>query len=262
MPSLGPILEHVGPFLLVMFRISGLFVFAPMLGGAIVPMRVRLLLCLGFAVALYPALPSSQVAAIEFDVFSLGPAVLAEVLIGTAIGLLAAMPIYAVQLGGLIMGQQAGMALGQVYNPALETESDVLGQFLLYAALVIFVLMGGLEALFIATGATFAGVPAGRAALDMAPMELLTGLVASGFELALRISAPVLCIILIETVASSLLAKTIPQINVQSIGFAVKVLITLLVLAASSGAIMHAAGTDISDALGLILRWAEGIGHG
>ena len=262
MPTNVSILDHIAPFLLVLFRISGLFVFAPMLGGAIIPLRVRTLICLAFAIAIYPGLPIDHVAPTSLDLFSLGPAVMAEVLIGTAIGLLAALPIYAVQLGGLIMGQQAGMGLAQVYNPALETESDVLGQFLLYAALVTFVLMGGLEALFVATGASFGSVPAGKAALGMAPTELMTGLVGSGFELALRIGAPVLCIILIETIASALLTKTIPQINIQSIGFAVKVLITLLVLAASSGAIMHATGTDIADTLDIILAWSENITHG
>src|SRR6185295_2148118 len=118
---------------------------------------------------------------------------------------------------------QAGMSLGQVYNPALDVETDTLGQFLQYGAMVIFIMMGGLELLFVALGHTFANVPIATASPSLAPVELMTGLVASGFELALRVSAPVLCIILIETIASGLLARTIPQINVQTLGFSIKV---------------------------------------
>ncbi len=260
MPSLDPILDHVAPFLLVLFRISGLMVFSPVLASSILPMKTRALLAIAFALAIYPTLTPTLSVPVSMDLFWLAPAVLCETLIGVAMGLMAALPMYAVQLGGLIMGQQAGMSLGQVYNPALDVETDTLGQFLQYAALALFVLMGGLEMLFVGLGHTFANVPLASVSPSIAPVELMTGLVASGFELALRVSAPVLCIILVETIASALIARTIPQINVQSMGFSVKVVITLLGLAAAITAVMHATGEDMSRTLGLVTRWAEGLG--
>jgi flagellar biosynthetic protein FliR len=259
MPSLEPLLNHVGPFMLVLFRLSGLLVFAPVLASSILPMRFRALLCAAFTLAIYPTLPSEQHGPVSVDLFTLAPMAFAETLIGVAMGLMAALPMYAVQLGGLMMGQQAGMALGQIYNPALDVESDTLGQFLQYAALSIFVLMGGLEAMFVALAHTFTNVPAGQATVTLAPVELLTGLTASGFELALRVSAPVLCIILVETLASALLAKTIPQINVQSMGFAVKIVLTLMVLAAGIAGVMHAAGTDITRTMNAVVEWSENL---
>lgn len=259
MPTLGPILDHIGPFLLVLFRLSGVLVFAPMLASSVIPMKVRMLICAALTLAMYPALPAAQMQPVSLDLFSLLPAALGEVLIGVAIGLIAALPIFALQLGGLIMGQQAGMSLAQIYNPALETEADVIGQLLVYSGIAMFVSLGGLEILFLAVGETFRHVPVGKAALNLGPVDLISGLVSSGFQLALRVSAPVLCIILIETIASALLAKTIPQINVQSIGFAVKIVITLLVLASSVTAVIHAAGGDIADTLDAISEWARTI---
>jgi flagellar biosynthesis protein FliR len=255
------LLNHVAPFLLVLFRISGLFMFSPVLSSSILPLRLRALLAVAFAMAIYPTLTPILTTPISTDLFSLAPAVFCETLIGAAMGLMAALPMYAVQLGGLIMGQQAGMSLGQIYNPALDVETDTLGQFLQYGALVIFVSMGGLEMLFVGLGHTFANVPLATVSPTLAPVELMTGLVASGFELALRVSAPVLCIILIETIASALIAKTIPQINVQSMGFSVKVIITLLVLTAAITAILHATREDMGSALGQVVEWAEGL-HG
>jgi flagellar biosynthesis protein FliR len=258
-PSL---LNHVGPFMLVLFRMSGLLIFAPLLSSSILPARMRALLCVSFTLAIYPTLVSGGVPVVDTDLFSLVPLAFAETLIGLAMGLMASLPMYAVQLGGLVMGQQAGMSLGQIYNPALDVETDTIGQFLQYAALVIFILMGGLEALFVALGHTFANVPIGRAIAaggSLAPVELMTGLISSGFELALRVSAPVLCIILVETIASALIAKTVPQINVQSIGFSVKVVITLLVLATSASAVLHASGADISQTVNAVIRWTENL---
>jgi flagellar biosynthetic protein FliR len=261
MPSLDPFLSHVGPFLLVLFRISGLLVFSPILSSTILPIRMRALLTFAFTLAIYPTPSTVNHTPVSTDLLALAPALFGETLIGTAMGLMASLPMYAVQLGGLVMGQQAGLSLGQVYNPALDVETDTLGQFLQYGALVIFILMGGLELLFMGLADTFTHVPIMRAAPGgpFAPVELLSGLIASGFELALRVSAPVLCIILIETIATSLLARTIPQLNIQSLGFAVKIIITLAALAAGVAGILHATGEDTTHTLGAILRWAGGL---
>jgi flagellar biosynthetic protein FliR len=267
MPSLADLLSHTGPFLLVVFRLGGLFVLAPVLSSALIPAKARALLCFVLALAVYPTLTGANTAPAPPDLLSLGPAVLGETLIGAAIGLIAALPLYAVQLGGLVVSQQAGLALGQVYNPLLDTETDVFGQFLQYAAMVMFVMFGGLEAIFVAAARTFAHVPVGRAwglggGADLAPTALVGGLAASGFELALRVAAPVLCIILIETVASALVSKTIPQINTQSIGFAVKVVITILAMVAGTAAILEAARTDMLAGVRDAADYAESLRPG
>ena len=56
MPSLEPILEHVTPFLLVLFRISGLMMFSPVLSSSLLPARVRAMLAICFSLAVYPTL--------------------------------------------------------------------------------------------------------------------------------------------------------------------------------------------------------------
>ena len=106
--------------------------YANVLSSSILPLRLRVLLSLALSLALYPTLGRINHAPISLDLFSLAPAVFCETLIGAAMGLMASLPLYAVQLGGLVMGQQAGMSLGQVYNPALDVETDTIGQFLQY----------------------------------------------------------------------------------------------------------------------------------
>lgn len=249
---------------MVLFRLSGLFIFAPILASTTIPSKFRALICLMFAVAIYPTIPAAQMTPISADIFTLAPMLFGETLIGLAIGLLAALPLFAVQLGGMIMSQQAGMSLGTVYNPALETDTDILGQFLQYSAMVIFISMGGLEVLFLACTKTFAHVPVGRTlalgAAGISPVDLFTGLVASGFNLALRVASPVLCIIMIETVVSGLVMKTMPQLNIMSIGFAIKIVATMLALIAGYATIGQVLGEDVNDTLGIVLRWAETLG--
>jgi flagellar biosynthetic protein FliR len=239
-----------------LFRLSGLFVFAPVLGSPAIPMRIRSLLCIVFAVALYPTVPASYQMPIELNLASIAWAVTSEALIGITIGLLATLPMYAIQLGGLIIGHQIGIGLASVYNPALDTEGDVVGQFLLFLALAVFISLGGLESVFNALAITFANVPLGGLRASDAPLELFVGLIASGMEVGMRVAAPVLCIVLAETIAAGFIMKTMPQLNIMTIGFAVKILIAMIALIGSIHAIEMLARQDIIFTLNIMLEWA------
>lgn len=252
------------PFLLVLFRLGGLMIFAPILGSPMIPVRARVMVSLVFAVALYPTVAARGVnpgLLAELDLLTLGPLVAAETAIGLTIGLIAALPMYAVQLGGQVIGQQVGMGLAAIYNPALDTESDVVGQLLMFVALAIFAGIGGLEMMFIAVAETFARIPPGGAIAGLSAAStvgLLIELVGSGFEIALRVSAPVLCIILIEMIATGFLMKTLPQLNLMSIGFAAKVILALLVLVWGIGAVGESIGHDVMETCAAVLRWSMG----
>lgn len=272
MHGLEAYLNHAGPFLLVLFRLSGLFLFAPAISSPIIPARVRLLLVMVFSLAIYPTIPPEQQVPVRMDWMSLGIAVGTETLIGMTIGLLAALPMYAVQMAGLIVGQQMGLGLANVYNPALDIEGDAVGQLLLYVALAAFLALGGIDVVFLATAKTFANIPVGSvlggtgemggssiAIFSNSVLNLLTGVVMSGFELALRVSAPVLCLIMLETVASAFIMKTMPQLNIMSIGFATKIVVAMLGLILAMGAIAHAVGDDQAIGLSRLIDWATGL---
>lgn len=255
------ILNHIGPFLMVLFRIGGLFLYAPMLSSSTIPGRIRLLVALAFAVAMYPTIPASQMAPIRLDLFVLAPAVFAEMLIGAVIGLLASLPMYSVQLAGLVMGHQTGLTLGGVFNPALDTEGDAISQLLMSIALAVFIALGGLEIMFLAVAKSFASVPIASVAITVAPIDLVVGLISSGFELALRVAAPVLCILLVETLASGFLMRSLPQINLLSLGYGLKILLAFVALTGAIAAISPAIEHDIADTLAACVHWAENIPH-
>lgn len=264
------LLEHVGPFLMVVFRISGLFVFAPILSSTSIPAQARVLLALAMSVALYPSVPLEAISAsgaggLRLDLFSLIPAVLGETLIGAAIGLIASIPMYFVQMAGVIMGQQTGMSLGGLFNPALDIETDAISQLLMSIALAAFVAAGGLEVSFLALARSFEHVAIGGASwggASIAPVAMLVGLISSGFELALRVAAPVVCILLVETIASAYLMRTIPQINIMSIGYGVKVVLALVVMAGAVMSFHPVIYDDIADAIGACRVWVESLANG
>jgi flagellar biosynthetic protein FliR len=245
------VLAQVVPLTLVAFRLSGLFVFAPILASVAIPMQVKVLLCFALAVALYPLvkMPVSIIPA-DLDVFTFALMAVSETVIGLVLGLLALIPVAAVQVAGVLMGQQMGLGLATVFNPALETESDLIGEVLLQLALVAFLIMGGLEVLFLCVARSFEAIPLGAMmTTGWGPLHHAAPMLASGFELALRVSAPLLGIILIETVATSMLMKTVPQINIMSVGFGLKIILGLLALVLSVRVIDSVVGQHISGAM-------------
>lgn len=252
---MSTLVQHVVPLLLVMFRLSGVFMLAPIAASLAIPAKVRILLCFMLALCVYPTVhvpPGEQIT----DVYMLVCMGAGEVFIGFVIGLLALLPVVAVQLAGVLMGQQMGFGLGQLYNPMLETESDLIGEVLAQLAIGVFIAIGGLEMLFQCVANSFERVPLGAVSVGDAPFNLVLATATSGFELALRVSTPVLGIIFIETLASTFLMKTIPALNILSIGFAVKVILGLVALVWGLNAMDGAIGEHIAQTGRDLLNWS------
>ena len=255
MLEVEPILHHGTSIMVVAFRIAGLLLFSPVLAGAAIPARAKILLVVVFATAVYPALGAGWHEPMHFSLVTLGQLMVTETLIGAAIGLVASLPIVGIQLGAQIMGQQMGLGLAQIFNPEIETTTGVVDQLMFYAALAVFISMGGMEAIFVTMMNTYDHVPLGAMTLRAVPLELLVGTLSAAFELAMRVAAPILAIMLVETIASGVLMKTIPQINIMSVGFAIKTLAGLAALTAASASIFMVFGDEAERVLWLISEW-------
>lgn len=255
--GLEPLLAHVAPLMLVICRLGGLFIFTPILSNRGIPARFRALMAVMLGVAVYVMVPGAASIPPPADLFELLPLVIGETLIGVVIGFLAGLPVLALDMAGQLMGHQMGLGLARVYNPDMGAETEVLGQVLMYLGIATYLAMGGLEAAYFALVSTFERVPIGGFSMDQTPVQLIVGVVASGFELAVRIAAPVLAIIFMLLIAMGFVMKTMPQINVLSVGFTIKILFGLAMLGASIAAIQTAAGDEIERVLRLAVQWGR-----
>jgi flagellar biosynthetic protein FliR len=193
----------------------------------------------------------------SIDVVQLVPLLFAELLVGVSIGLIASLPLLAVQMGGYVMGYQIGLSLAESFNPELNTNGSVTGDLLFYLAAFVFVGMGGLDIIFATLAESFRHVPVGAFTSQDAPLELLLAVLTSGFNLAIRVATPVMAVVTMLMVAMGFVMKTMPQINIMSIGFAAQILAGLTILLVSLGAISTVAGDEINatfDQLGVWIR--------
>lgn len=257
--QLNTLLQHVQPALLVMFRIGGLALFAPVLASPLLPVRMRILLVAMLGLASYPVLASTALTAppVGQSLLDLVVAVGAEAMVGMLIGLAASLPLVAAQTGGLIMGQQMGLGFARFYNPDLGEEADVLEQIFFLTLLAVFLAAGGLDAIVGAILGSFEALPAGTVLhglfVERDVPSLLASLLLAAFELALRVSAPLLALVFLETVILGFLAKTVPQLNVLSLGFPIRIIVGLGVIILALGPI----GTVLIDGAAGMLQAIE-----
>ena len=247
--DLTPILPYVPVWLMVLFRLTGIFVLAPVLGSSSVPRVVKVFLALGLSFAVWPMLWNDPQASGHLaeavrglDMWSLGLLVALELLIGYVIGFAASLPLVGMQMGGHMIDQQMGLAAAQLYNPEFDDQSGVTGQLLFMFALALFVAAGGLNVMLHTLAQTFRYIPLGGFANFEQVAHMIVGLLAIMFELALRIAAPLLCLTFLVSVGMGFLMRTVPQFNILSVGFSIRILASLALLMLLIGAIAGAYG--------------------
>jgi len=264
MTDLDAILDHIPPLLLVVTRIGGLMIYGPIFGSSVIPVRVKAFLAFTIGVATYPLLSAKfpEWTTFHLSLWTLGPLMAMEVLVGLIIGYLASLPLLAMQTGGLIMGQQMGLGFAQLYNPAIDDEADIIGQMLFFMAVAAFLAIGGHEMMIVAVLKSFERIPPGGFALDLDFLHLLGGMLLSSLELALRVAAPVLAFVFLETIALGFLAKTVPQLNIMTLGFPSRIIAGVAIVVVGLVVIQDVAIEALAETMNAILHWVEGAPDG
>ncbi len=253
------ILPHAAPWFLVLTRLAGLFLFAPILSSPAIPPQVRVCLLIALTTVVYPVASDTFPTDLQLDLYQLAPLILRETMIGASIGLIASIPLFALQLAGLIMGQQMGLGIAQVLNPDSDIQGDNIGQVLFLMALMAFAMVGGVEMLIGSVVSTLHTVPLGSMGTDSTPVDMIAALLTAGFDLAFRIALPVVAIIFIENIAMGFLMKTVPSLNIMNFGFPLRIIIGLIVLVGSLEMIRHATEIDLNNTFAALHDWVASL---
>jgi flagellar biosynthesis protein FliR len=232
---------------LVLARIGALFVTAPILGEAYVPPSVKALLAFAIALILTPK-ATPQVLALDFSYILL---VIRETVFGFSLGWLLSLYMEGVQMGGELINRHAGFNAAENFDPESNIGDGPIGDLLHFGAILLFLATDG-HLLFIASLArSFEILPLGA----WTPPAELGALVARGvsdsWAIALALSFPVLSAIMVLTLVEGVMTRAIPQINVMSVSFAVKILVSLGVLYSGLPAMVAFLGTVLIAMHGL-----------
>ena len=243
---------HLPVFALVAGRLGGLIAFQPVVGGLAVPVRVRALLTVALAALVTPLLPTPQHLPTTFAGLALGMA--QEVLLGAWLGLIVRICFLGLELAGTLVATEAGLAFGQLADPSSGTEQSVLGIFYAQVAAVIFLVVGGHRALFQAALSTFETIPLLTDGGRLPPgIELLADSMSLAVGVAVRVAAPVVITLFAADVALGFVSRTVPQINVATVGFSIKTMAGMILMAVS----LPVAFDVFLDALDQTVGWVQ-----
>lgn len=161
-----------------------------------------------------------------------------EISFGLMLGLGVTAILSGLQIAGQLIDQQSGFGLGEVFNPDLQTSGSITGQMLYMLGTAVFLMLdsvGGHLQMVRIMVETFQTFPPGTAFVSHSSIDLLRELVRQSLVIGVRIAAPVMVLMSLIDLTVGFLSHTVPQINVQTVGFALRAMLSFLFLAATLG---------------------------
>jgi type III secretion protein T len=239
--------QQAEPVLLGLGRIGACIVWLPYLSTGTVPSR--LIRTCTAALILFGLWRSTGYApgAIQGQ-FGLFLAVGREVMLGTVMGLVLAFPIHAVHAFGSIIDYQRGASISSVLDPVHGTEATEMANFLQMVSAMVFLAAGGMLSMLRAIQGSYALVPMGGSwsvniSQTIAYVPQLAGE-------ALRMSLPVIILLLLVECLLGVLSRFAEQMNAFSIALALKSFVAFL------GLMVYAMWTLTSDVPAMMGRWS------
>lgn len=213
-------------FVLAVVRASAWLAVSPPFHTRMLPVQAKM----AFAVALaIPVTPQVAATAPSPELVPLVVATLLQVGAGLVLGFITQVIFAAVQAAGELVDLFAGFTIAATYDPFTNANQAVFGRFYNLLAVAILFAIDGHLMLVRGFLDSFAAMPSG--APDFGSLsELLIDNLGMFFLAALEIAAPILGALFLTEVALGLLSKAAPQMNVFTLGFPIKILLSLLLV--------------------------------
>ena len=221
---------HAAVFLLLLTRVSGIFILSPFFGSLNVPIYFRAGTAAAFSVVLFPVVDSLGIIDAPASVLMYAFSVIAELFVGWLIGFVAFVSFAAINMAGKIMDMQVGFAIVNVMDPTSGQQAPLIGSFLYNLSIIVFLVTNGHHGIIAGLAESFRMIPL----LEMNPSLSLPMLIANFttgiFLTGMKIAMPVTFAILMTNVGLGILARTMPQLNIFVVGIPMQIMIGLGVL--------------------------------
>ena len=251
------ILSYGPVFLLIAVRALAMIETAPLLSSDAIPQAAKLALA-GFAA--FAVLPTASVFAangtaagvagavslpgssgvlsdLRYEPFSLRfiLLILGEGLIGVIIGFFLTIIFSAFSTAGQFFSLQMGFGASETFDPLSQIENPLMGQYLNLVSMLVFLSVGGFRELFL--GGFWRSVQTLNIAMLAEGREPVVTMLASGlsrlFLDAMVISLPILGTLFLTSLATGLISKAAPQVNILSEGFPISITVAFLLIFSS-----------------------------
>jgi flagellar biosynthesis protein FliR len=229
LPILDDILHRAFPIAL---RVGGFMTFAPFLGSASVPARIKAAFTLLVTALLYPVCAVPQFVLTPFGWTRL---VLAELTLGLALGLCLQFVLEGALVAGQLASFQFSFSLVNIIDPQTNVDTAVLSVFHQLFALLLFLQLNIHHWLLRGLVKSFVYVPVGSIVISTSAMKELLHAAEGMWLVGLQIATPILLATVLLDVTVGFLSKASPQMPAIFISIPLKSMIGSAVLAIAVG---------------------------
>jgi flagellar biosynthetic protein FliR len=216
-------------FLLVLARVGGAFIYIPLPGIKAGPELARIVLSVFMTFVLFERWPHVDAAQVTLPLL-LGW-LLAEAGMGIAVGLVASFLTEGFQMGAQIISLQAGYTFATTIDPTSGADSSVLLTVAQLTAGLLFFATGFDRQILYAMAQSLSTHPLGQLAISQNMVNAVIQMGSSVFVTGLRLVLPLLGLLLMVELSLALLSRLNSQLQLMSIVFPIKMLLSLALFA-------------------------------
>jgi len=217
-------------FFLIVVRVSGIFVTAPVLSSGNVPRPLRLYLTLICALIIFSIIPPLRLSLNDLntaDYLLLG---FRELMIGLLLGVIPRIMFAAVDFAGTIIGFQMGLSIANVVDPQTDMQVSIVASYQTMLATLLFVVLDGHHIFFEALIISYQEIPIAGFMFTNGKLMVLLRLMGDLVIIGLKLGAPIIVSMLLANVIMGFMARSIPQMNVFVVGFPFTIGLGLILL--------------------------------
>ena len=225
--------EQIQFSFLMLVRIVAMIQTFPVFGSRNVPWQIKIGLSLFLTVILFP-LVQPRIIELPNNILPYAMLIMKEALVGLVIGFVASLVFTAISIAGAMIDMQVGFAMARSIDPLTGVGTTVLGNFQVFLFTLIFLALQGHQFLIIALARSFVKIPVAAAVLPYGKLaNIVTYLISNIFDVSVRLAAPVVIFVLLISVASGILSRTLPQMNLFVVALPAKIAVSIMAVAMS-----------------------------
>ena len=242
----------IAQFALLLVRPGMIVAVAPGIGGAHIPVAVKVGLTVLLAIGLFPGVPVPDVG----SDLTLTGVIAREAAIGLALAFVLRVLVGAAELAGHLSGFQIGFSYGATIDPQSGVSNTTLA--ILYGSLATLGLLAvnGHHMILRALAASYAGVPIGGGGIAASLPEAVRDILGLLFVVGARLAAPVIIVLLLVELVVGLIARSSPSLSFMVIGYPIRLVVGLTVLAALVGVVPSVVNSMLDQTVALSARLA------
>jgi flagellar biosynthetic protein FliR len=224
-------------FMLTFGRVGAMVMLLPGVGETTLPARVRLTIALVLTAVLLPL----HRQAYTVDLSTLGPVIVElvqELIVGAVLGMTARLAISALQIAGSVVAQQLGLGFVTAIDPTQNEQGAIVGNFLAMLGVALIFATDMHHLVIEAMNDSYAIFKPGEMPLTGDVAQHITQVISTAFRIGIQLAAPFIAFGLLFNLGLGVLSRLMPQMQVFFIGLPLSILLGLMLLVLTLGALM------------------------